>query len=418
MASVLIYSLVFPPDGVSTAQLMGELALDLKRAGHELSIITAQPHYNVDSAAEAAQPIRKHRGGLLYESEFGGIRVFHTAMPRGRGSFLRRLRGWTGFHLIGFLTALRRVPAPDVIIVPSPLLTAGVVAWLITLLRGGCYVYNVQELYPDLAIQLGRLRNPALIGVMRRLERFVYDRAGAVTAISPGICARVVAGGVDRAKVRMIPNFVDLEQFAPQARDNAFAREHGLTGRFVVSYAGNIGNAQGLETLLDAAVLANEDDVCYALIGDGVLHEVLAAMIRERGLRNIIRIGHQPYTRVPEIYAASDVCLVPLLGTVKDSALPSKVLRIMASGRPILALCDPASELASLVRNAGAGVVVAPGDVRALHKAVCALRADPEGRAAMGRAGYTFAGMYYSRDAVTRRYSDLIQELETGRSAR
>jgi colanic acid biosynthesis glycosyl transferase WcaI len=410
VARLLIYSLVFPPDGVSTAQLMGELAQDLEATGHDVAAITTEPHYNRDKVAEAAQPLRRLRGGLVSESDFGRIRVRHISMPTGRGRLSGRIRGWLGFHVLGFVLALRKAPAAEVIIVPSPLLTAGVVAWAITKVRGGAYIYNVQELYPDLAIKMGRLRNPLLIWMLRRLERFVYRRSAAVVAISHGIRERVIGGGIPPERVHLIPNFVDLDHLTPLARANEFAREHNLTNAFVVSYAGNIGYAQGLETVLDAAELSGTRvPLLYVLIGDGVRHGHIADQIEQRRLANVIRIPHQPYARIPEIYAASDVCLVPLLGELNGSALPSKIFRVMACARPVIALCNPDSELADLVRAAGAGHVVPTDRPDLLAKAVGKLADDPELRVEMGRSGRAFVEREYTRRAVTQRYARLIE---------
>jgi colanic acid biosynthesis glycosyl transferase WcaI len=128
-------------------------------------------------------------------------------------------------------------------------------------------------------------------------------------------------------------------------------------------------------------------------------------------LENVHLIGHQPYARMPELHGASDACLVPLLGEVEGSALPSKVFRIMAWGRPVVALCDPASELADLVRAAGAGVVVPFGRSDLLLQAVSALAEDPERRDAMGRAGRAFVERFYAREVVTDRYVKLVSTL-------
>jgi colanic acid biosynthesis glycosyl transferase WcaI len=411
VASVLIYSLVFPPDGVSTAQLMGELAQDLVAAGHTLSVITTQPHYSRDLVAESTQPRRAWRGGLVHESRFHGIRVLHIAMPTNRRRLAQRLRGWLGFHVVGFILALRSVPRADVIVVPSPLLTAGVVAWAITLVRGGRYVYNVQELYPELAIQMGRLRNRGAIALLRRLEKFVYDTAAAVVGISEGICSQILARQIPKTKVHLIPNFVDLADLSPGERDNAFSREYGLVNDFVVSYAGNMGPAQGLETVLDAAELPSTRSTKFVLVGGGVLEPSMADRIATRKLANVRLIGHQPYARMPQIYAASDLCLVPLLDQVTGSALPSKVFRIMACSRPVLAMCNPDSELAEMIRQAGAGVVVPPGRPDLLRGAVNTLADQPDVRREMGRRGRAFVEKEYARSAITSKYSRLIADL-------
>jgi colanic acid biosynthesis glycosyl transferase WcaI len=137
--------------------------------------------------------------------------------------------------------------------------------------------------------------------------------------------------------------------------------------------------------------------------------------VEQRGLSRVLLIEHQPYARMPEIYAASDVCLVPLLGDVDGSALPSKVFRIMACGRPVLALCDPGSELAALVNAAGAGVVVPPGRPELLLAAVNELAASAGRRAAMGRSGRAYVERFHDRGAVTARYAELVTTLSSGR---
>lgn len=411
MARVLIYSLVFPPDGVSTAQLMGEIAEDLAAGGHDVAVVTTYPHFHRDRAAEAAQPLSPLRFRWLYESRYKGIPVFHTAMPGTRRSMFGRIRGWLYFHIIGLFAGLRWVSKPDVILVPSPLLSAGLVAWLITLVRGGRYIYNVQELYPDLAVEMGRLRNPILVRILHRLERFVYNRAGAVTGISRDICETISGRTANPAMVRLVPNFVDLEHLAPSPRDNSFAREWDLDHAFVVSYAGNMGHAQGLESLLQTADLCTDERVKFVFVGSGVLEEEVAR--RERCSRNgkILLIGHQPYALMPQVYGASDACLVPLLGSVGGSALPSKVFRIMACGRPVIAVCDPSCELARLVLSADAGCVVPPDRPELLLKVIGELADNEKRRSEMGRAGRLFVDRYYAREVVTGKYLDLIAEV-------
>jgi colanic acid biosynthesis glycosyl transferase WcaI len=411
MARILIYSLVFPPDGVSTAQLMGEIAEDLVAGGHHLTVVTTFPHYHRDRAAEEAQPLRPLRFGWLCESRYRGIQVFHTVAQGGRSSLWGRIRSWLSFHIIGFVAGLRLVPRPDVILVPSPLLTAGFVAWVLTLIRGGRYIYNVQELYPDLAVEMGRLRNPMVVKILHRLERFVYNRAGAVTGISSEICDRVSERSSTRTVVRYVPNFVDLSQLAPSSRNNSFAREWGLNNSFVVSYAGNLGHAQGLESVLQAADLCTDERIKFVFVGSGALERTVKRHEGESRTGNVLHISHQPYAIMPELYGASDVCLVPLMGGVGGSALPSKVLRIMACGRPVVAVCEPTSELARLVSSADAGVVVPPDQPDVLLQAILELAADQMRCSALGRSGRLFVERHYARDVVTGQYLRLIEEL-------
>jgi colanic acid biosynthesis glycosyl transferase WcaI len=333
-------------------------------------------------------------------------------MPRKRPGIIRRLLGWLGFHLIAFAASITVVPRPDVILVPSPLLSVGVLAWLLGCFRGSRFIYNVQELYPDLAVKLGVLRNPAVIGVLRFLEKFVYAKAAAVTVIGYGMRHQVVHKGVPEAKVHLIPNFVDTDDLQPLSKHNRFSISHGVTDCFVVSYAGNMGLAQGLETLLETAhILQDERNIRFMFIGGGVSRLFLEEEAEARGLSNTIFVPHQSYTLVPQIYGASDVCIVPMVEVISTDAVPSKVFRIMACSRPVLAITDPASDLARVVNEARAGVVVQPGSARAVADAILALFKSSETSRSMGENGRRYAVQNVSRQMITGRYVQLIEKI-------
>ncbi len=255
MSNVLILSLVFPPDSVSTAEIMADLALDLKELGHSVTVLTTVPHYNPDAAAEGRQPLSPFWGRLLRRSSYAGIVVYHAAIPAKSPSILGRVMGWFGFHAVSTVAGLVTIPKPDIILVPSPPLSIGVSAWIIGALRGARFIYNVQEIYPDIAVKLGALKNPRAIRVLEALERFVYRRAAVVTVIASRMRQRLLEKGVPPEKVRVVPNFVDLERLAPVPRDNEFSRRLQLQDLFSVTYAGNMGPAQGLDIVLAAARL-------------------------------------------------------------------------------------------------------------------------------------------------------------------
>lgn len=412
MAHILVLSLVFPPDNVSTALIMGELSADLRAAGHDVTVVTTTPHYNRDSDAEARQPLVRVCGPLLYRSEFQGIRVLHVAMPRKTGRVVSTLLAWTRFHVLSVIAALALVRRVDIILAPSPPLTIGLCAWLLGCVYRAPFVYNVQELYPDIAIAIGAVRSRPLIKALFGLERFVYARARAVTVIAARMRTRVLEKGVSGAKVRLIPNFVDVDDMLPLPKANAFATEHRLERAFVVTYAGNIGPAQGLDVVLDAAaLLPDEPDLVFLFVGEGAAKERLRASTRERALANVVFLEYQNYGLVPQIYAASDLCLVPLATNAGSDAIPSKVYRIMACARPVLACTDAASDLAELVAASGCGTVVPPGSPTALAAAIRQAKHDSAACAAMGDAGRAHVLAHYSRNAVSGQYAALVREV-------
>jgi glycosyltransferase involved in cell wall biosynthesis len=412
MAHILVLTLVFPPDGVSTAVIVGELSADLKAAGHDVTVVTTVPHYNRDGEAEARQPLVRVWGPLLYRSEFHGVRVLHVGMPRKSGNVTSRLLAWAQFHVLSVIAAVTLVRHVDVIIAPSPPLTVGLCAWLLGVLYRAPYIYNVLELYPDIAITLGGLKNRWIITFLFALERFVYARARVITVIAAGMQRRILEKSVPAGKVRLIPNFVDVNDMAPFPKGNAFSREHGLDRAFVVTYAGNMGPAQGLETVLAAAALLKQEaGLMFLLVGGGVLHDRLQASAREQGLENVLILAHQPYDLVPQIYAASDLCLVPLALNTGADAVPSKVYRIMACARPVLACADPESDLAELVRLARCGSVVPPGSPESMAQAVSDAMRNPSARAAMGQAGRAHVMAHYARASISAQYEALVREV-------
>lgn len=412
MAHVLILSLVFPPDSVSTAQIMGELALDLRDRGHTVSVVTTTPHYNRDAAAAAAQPLTSTWLGLVYRSRLGDVPVWHTVMPRKTASIPRRLAAWALFHVLSLVVGVAALREVDVIVAPSPPLSIGLVAWLLGRWHRAPFVYNVQEIYPDIAINLGAVRHPALIRILFALERFVYRRAARVTLIAERMRERLRGKGVPDRQLAVIPNFVDVDVLSVVAAPNDFSREFALDGRFVVTYAGNIGPAQGLESLLDAAaLLADLPEVLIALIGDGSLASAFAARIERDRLENVRLIPYQPFARVPEIYGASDLSVVAQAVATGADAVPSKLYRIMACGRAVLAVTDPRSDVAALVTDAGCGYVVPHGQPAAIADAVREALAHRSTLPAMGQRGRSRVLAEFERRVVTARYDALLRDV-------
>ena len=405
-------TLVFPPDSVSTAQLMGELATDLRTLGHDVTVITTTPHYNRDPELEVRQPLRRWWGRIVQRSTFAGADVFHTIMPAKDGSIARRLAAWMQFHILSVIvgvTALRRV---DVIISPSPPLTMGVAAWMLGLWHRAPFVYNVQEIYPDIAIKMGAVRNRYAIRALLWLERFVYARAAAITLIANHMSRRLVDKGVPASRVVVIPNFVDVDALQPVPAPNAFTAEHHLDGVFLVTYAGNLGPLQGLEPLLDAAALLRDTpEIVFALIGGGTLWQALEARVGAGGLGNVRLIPFQPYSRMPEIYGASRLSVVTQAASTGSDAIPSKVYRIMACASPILAITEPESDLAALVTEARSGILVPSAAPAAIADAVRRAHRDPSGLRAMGEAGRRHVAHHYARPLVTARYDALLADV-------
>jgi len=384
--------------------------MDLKKMGHTLTILTTSPHYNRDIKAEQSQPLQNHWGRLLRKSDFHGIPVYHTIMPRKGKSVPLRLAAWVRFHVISTFAGIVSISSPDIIISPSPPLTIGLSAWLLGAFYRIPFIYNAQELYPDIAVSLGALRNKALINLLHRLEAFIYRKASSVTVIAPRMRQRLLEKGVPPGKVTVVPNFVDISDHRPYPKDNEFSRLHNIQGKFVVSYAGNIGPAQSLDQLIDAALLLkNEEAIHFMVMGDGSLRESFKKRVLDLHLANFTVLPYQPYSLIPLVYSASNICLVPLATETGSEAIPSKVYRIMACARPVLATTDLDSDLAQLIRSVQCGVAIPSGRIQMLSDTILDAYRNQGVWLEMGKRGFDHVIQNYSRSVITARYHDLIK---------
>jgi len=415
MARVLVLTLVFPPDGVSTARIIGDVAEDLQRRGHDVTVLTTTPHYNVDIEAQARHQLRPRWGRLLQTSTFGGMRVFHVLMPRKNRSPVLRVVSWLWFHAVSTAVGFFALPSrPEVVLAPSPPLTMGVGAWLLAARWRAPYIYNVQEIHPDILVSLGIIRPGLRFRFLQALERFVYRHAGMVTVLTPFAEQRLLDKGVPPERVCVVPNFVDTAA-APEPRPNAFSREHGLDNMFVVTYAGNFGPAQPIHLILDAArLLRCEPDIRVVLVGGGTDWMHVAREASE--IANVHVLPYQPSRLMSAIYGTTDLALVPLAAGTGLDAVPSKVYEIMSYGLPLVAIVDDASDLARLVKAAGAGVVVPPCSAASLAAAVRDAAHDREKWRAMGRSGKDHVSQHYSRPNTAARYDALVRQLVAPRA--
>lgn len=410
MPRILIHSLIFSPDGVSTAYLYTDLAIELKRLGHKVSVLTTTPHFNADMEQQKRQPLRRGKGKWLYSSEIAGIPVWHISMPPKSNDSGARMRHMLQFHLRALQFVLSHREEYDVILSPSPPLTIGAISWLMAKKMKARPIYNVQELYPDFAVNQGVIKNSILIWALKRLEAFVYAKSERVITIGEKFRTAIVSRGVPEHKVITIPNFVDTDLYRPMPRNNPFAQKYGLADRFVVMYAGNIGLAQYWDPVLDAAS-QTQSEILYAIIGGGSRKNWLAQEIKNRRLSNVRLLDYQPREIMAQVNASCDLATIVMEPRVEDDGFPSKIYTTMACARPTAVCCSEGSELVRIVRESKCGIWVRPGSTGSYVDALMGYRKNAERIGIEGAAGRAFVENRYSRPVVTRLYHDMIQKL-------
>lgn len=411
MARVLLHSLVFSPEANSTSYLMTDLARQLERLGHSVTVLTTTPHNNLEPGATARQPMRTVWPGLLYRSTLGGIQVWHVKLPLKGNRVLRRMLDYVRFHVVALFAGLTRIGKYDIVLAPSPPLTIGLVGWALSVWRRTPVIYNVQEIYPDFAINQGLIRNRVFIRVLKWVEKLVYAGADRVVPISAWFSRIIQARGVPDEKLVVIPNFVDTELYRPLPRHNAFSRQHNLDDEFVVLYAGNIGLSQDWESLLSAAAAHSELPIQYVIVGDGARRPWLEEEVARRRLENVKLLGYQPRELMPEINASCDLCTIPMKAFTTTDTFPSKIYSILASGRPVVVSADRDSELEWVIRQARCGRVVRPDDAAAYAETVLRAFHERDTLHAEGERGRKFVEKEYSKEAIGRRYDKLIRDL-------
>lgn len=412
MSKILILSLIFRPDNVSTAQIMADIASDLKALGHEIFVISTVPHYNEDQDALARQPLKPFLGRVIQKSTYSGMEVLHVWMPRKGNSKTLRIIAWLGYHLISTLTGVFCRFKPDIILTPSPPLTIGISAWLISKIRGCRFIYNVQEIYPDVAVNLGIIQNRTIISLFGLLERFVYSKSEALTVISEGMARNIRLKGVPEKKIKIIPNFVDIEEFHPLPKDNEFSRHYNLNGRYVVNYAGNLGQPQGIIHLIEAAhLLRNDRGIHFLIMGDGSERASLMTHAQRLKLSNVTFIPYQPYSLMPQAYAAADVSFVSQASGTSDDAIPSKVYRIMACARPVIACTDPGSDLEKLITDSDSGIAIPSGNAELISNAVLDAFHNRDLWRNKGKRARATIVQNYSRSKISSSYDQLFSHI-------
>ncbi len=410
MARVLLHTLVFSPDAVSTSYLMTDLARQLTHGGHDVVVLTTTPHYNLDPAALERQPLKRHWFGLVSSSHYGGIPVWHVKLPMKGNRVYTRVLDYVYFHMMALAVGVLRGGRFDLVITPSPPLTIGVVGWLLSCLRRVPFVYNIQEIYPDFAVNQGLITNKLFIKMLKRLERFVYARSAKVVSISEWFNG-IVKDRVDVEKLLVIPNFVDTELYRPLPRTNSFSVQQDLVKSFNVLYAGNIGLSQDWDAFLLAAERLRHLPVLFTIAGDGARRKWLEETIASRKLENVRMLGYQTRETMALVNASADVCTIPMKASTTKDTFPSKIYTIMACAKSVIVQAEADTELSWLITTVNCGRVVPPGDPEAYVHAVESSYREREKLPAEGERGLRFVQMHYSKEIVGQKYSDLVREL-------
>lgn len=409
---ILIHSIVFSPDGVSTAYLYNDIASGLMQRGFDVVVLTTTPHYNVIPEEMMKQPLHRRFFGLYRTSSFQGIKVIHIPLKKHKSTILRII-SFVYWHVSSFFIGLFSIKF-DFVISPSPPLTIGLVSAAMARLKGAKAIYNVQEIYPDLLINQGNIKSKLIIGLLKRLERLVYQSSAAVTTIDYGFYSKLLPRFTHENKLKVIPNFVDTQLYRPfEVKSNqlpsAFPPKED---KFVMMYAGNIGYFQDWGPVISAARTLRNCSVEFWIIGEGVTKNDLQRQIETNGLVNIRLFDYQPRYLMPILNNLADAHFIVINDRMQNEGFPSKVYTIMASAKPLIVVAGENSPLYEFFKDKNCSLLVPSHETDGFTKAIKNLMTNRILSHDLGQNGYDIIHKLYTKDAVVSRYVSLFEQLD------
>jgi colanic acid biosynthesis glycosyl transferase WcaI len=396
---ILVLNQYYRPGIEATANLLAVLCEALAE-DYDVSVVTARVHEREDLPAEE----------LL-----NGVRVLRapsTAYERTK-LHLRAANYIT--YLGGSLLRALSSPKPDLVLTMTDPPIVGALGVVVARAKRARLLVISQDVFPEIATELGRLTNPVLVRLLARLVRFYLRRADAIVAIGERMRDRLHAKGAPPERVAVIANWVDTDEITPQPRENAWSRSKLLHERFVVMHSGNVGHAQNLDSLVHAAAELHElEDLTVAVIGSGARHAEIRDLVIRLEAGNVLFLEYQPREALSESLSAAQLHYVGLGKGLSGYVVPSRVYGILAAGRPMLVAADADSETATLVEEVGCGVVVPPDRPDLIAEAIRQARAGSLDLEEMGRRGREYVVANADTSVAIERYRRVVAGLLAG----
>lgn len=402
----------FPPEMGAPSARTYEHSRYWAASGHDVTVITGFPNHPTGI-------IRPEYQGMFAKGEkVEGINVLRTwiycAPNKG---FFKRVLNFLSFFFSSWVMGAILTERPQVVVGTSPQFFCAVSAYLLSCVKRVPFVFEVRDIWPQSAVELGALKNPYIIRALEWLELLLYRRAALIVIVAESFRSHILAKGIDPNKITMIPNGIDAQYLEGSTTDPDWLRaELGLQDKFIVSYVGTHGMSHALDTVLRAAKeLTATPDIHFLFIGEGAEKENLKKQAQELNLTNVTFLAEQPRERLLSFYRASQVSLVPLRQLpIFKTVLPSKIFELMGTGCPII--CSVEGEAQALIERAKAGLCIEPENVSALVAAIETLRSNPGLRKSLAENGEDFVRTHYLRSKLAARYSEAMEEMIAARN--
>ncbi|HEX6961720.1 MAG TPA: glycosyltransferase family 4 protein [Lacipirellula sp.] len=385
---VLFINRSYWPDVEATGQLLTELCESLAHE-FEVHVLCGQPRRVLDVETYVRRGADSRNGVTIH-------RVRHTQF--NKASFFGRIVNMITFQASAAWQALR-APRPDIVVTETDPPFLCLLGWLLQSLRRCQHIAYLQDIYPDVAVALGKLKTSWHSDLLRRLFLAAYRRSRGVIVLSRDMRELLIDSGLPGSLISVIPNWADTQAIYPAKSNNHFRRRHGLQRDFVVMYSGNMGLSQRLDEVLEAAeLLIDRDNIMFVLVGDGAERSRLEQLAAHRHLRNVRFFDYQAKADLADSLSAADVHLIILRPEIKRLLMPSKLYGILASDTPAIVWADPDCELAHVVASNDLGTVASASRATDLAEVIRQAADSPDVVARQGRAARAYALKHCGRD--------------------
>jgi len=409
MKTILLVSDSYPPEIRSASHLMQELAIGLKEKGFDIIVATSYPQYNL--ADDAKNKIYEE-----YSIEYGVKIIRIKTLPHHKVNFIIRGISQITMPYIFFSRIKRYVKDTkiDVVIVYSPPLPLSIVGEKIKKIYRARYLLNVQDLFPQNAIDLGVLNNSLLIKFFESMEKKAYLNADIVTFHSEGnldFVSNKYKQYIDKFKI--LHNWIDVNEFDGVKKSGIFRKKFELKDRFVILFAGVMGPSQGLDFVIQLADRVKDlEEICFLFVGDGMEKDKLEKKVQELNLKNVMFKPFVSKNEYPALVKDCDVGLVSLTNKNKTPVVPGKILGYMAAGVPILAFLNNESDGHKIIQSAQCGYSCVWGDLKEAENVIRKMFEEKKKLSDLGKNGYDYVKSNFSKDKIINEMLEYIHEID------
>ena len=411
--SILVIEQHFYPEVAATGQLLLDLCEDLVKAGYQVKVVTGNP-----------TEIYPKQMNVKRRENYKGIEIVRLRNTRlSKYNMAGRIINYLTFHSFIFFHLIFS-QRPDLVIVLSTPPFIAIHGVILKVFKNCKVIYNIQDLFPELAVQLNKLKNETFISVLKSLSRYIIGKMDRIVVVGEYMEKKIKKKIIKDCKIEqlisIIHNWADgkeIKVIDNNDKSNSFKKEWGLENKFVVLYSGNIGYLHEFDTIIDAADSLQKkgyNDILFVFVGEGIKKEYIKNEVNKRDLNNFLFFPYQARENLTYSLGLADVSLVTLEKGFEGMVVPSKIYGILASGRPVIGIVGKDSEITDIIRRAKCGKVVQIGDAQSLENCIMEYYNNPDKKKEEGWRGRKYFDEHFDRTIATEKYISLIEKTITG----